>query len=418
MISKIIKIIPSGSEGKTVVKNFGYLSLLQIAGYAFPLITMPYLARVIGANGFGKIAFASAIIVWIQTIADWGFNYTATRDVAQNKDNIEKVSEIFSNVLWSRCFLMLLSLVILIIAIIIIPSFQAESTIILVTFIMVPGHILFPDWFFQALEKMKYTTIFNIIIKIIFSLLVFIVIKEPDDYIYQPLFISISYVVCGFISMWLIIKKWKYKILKPELNSIVRTIKYSTDVFLNNLFPNLYNSMSVMLLGVYGGSLSTGIFDGGNKFISISQQFHSVIARSFFPFLVRRTDKHSVFVKINILTGVFISFFLFMFSPFIIEIMLGPDFEHSVFVLRLLAISLIFLIISNTYGTNYLIIIHKERLLRRITMICSVIGMIFSYPLIKYYSFVGAALTILISRFLLGVTIYLFARKVKLQMKK
>lgn len=66
--------------------NFMWLSALQVAGYVFPLITMPYLARIIGVEGFGKIAFASAIMVWIQTIADWGFNLTATRDVAQNRE--------------------------------------------------------------------------------------------------------------------------------------------------------------------------------------------------------------------------------------------------------------------------------------------------------------------------------------------
>ena len=95
-ISKIKRRIANSKDGKIVFTNFGYLSLLQIAGYVFPLITMPYLARVIGADGFGKIAFASAIVVWIQTISDWGFNLTATRDVAQSRNDKDKVSHIFS----------------------------------------------------------------------------------------------------------------------------------------------------------------------------------------------------------------------------------------------------------------------------------------------------------------------------------
>ena len=107
--------IQQNKDGKVLVENFAYLSLLQVAGYVFPLITMPYLARVIGVEGFGKIAFASAIMVWIQTIADWGFNFTATRDVARNRDDEKKVSEIFSNVLWARCVLMVVSLVVLLV---------------------------------------------------------------------------------------------------------------------------------------------------------------------------------------------------------------------------------------------------------------------------------------------------------------
>ena len=97
---KLLKKIHNSNEARNVIQNFAWLSLLQVAGYIFPLITIPYLAVTIGVEGFGKIAFASAVIIWFQTIADWGFNYTATRDVAQNRNDREKVSKIFSNVLW------------------------------------------------------------------------------------------------------------------------------------------------------------------------------------------------------------------------------------------------------------------------------------------------------------------------------
>ena len=116
-IKEYITRIKKSKDGRTLVANFSYLTLLQVAGYIFPLITMPYLARVIGVEGFGKIAFASAIIVWFQTVSDWGFNFTATRDVAKNRDNKEKVSEIFSNVLWARCILTVVSFLLLVITI-------------------------------------------------------------------------------------------------------------------------------------------------------------------------------------------------------------------------------------------------------------------------------------------------------------
>ena len=166
-ISEIKKQINKSKDGKTVFANFGYLSLLQVAGYVFPLISMPYLARVIGADGFGKIAFASAIVVWIQTISDWGFNLTATRDVAQNRDDTELVSRIISNVLWARSILTLLSGIILLAVVLLVPYLRENADIIFVTFLLVPGHILFPEWFFQAIEKMKYTTLFNLLLKLV-----------------------------------------------------------------------------------------------------------------------------------------------------------------------------------------------------------------------------------------------------------
>src|SRR5690554_3117541 len=160
-LKKILARFKKSKDGKVLASNFGYLMLLQIAGYVFPLITIPYLARVIGVDGFGKIAFAAAVMVWFQTVSDWGFNYTATRDVARNRDDKEKVSEIFSNVLWARCLLMIVSFLLLLLAIFIVPIFRDNYAIILVTFLLVPGHIMFPDWFFQAMERMKYITILN-----------------------------------------------------------------------------------------------------------------------------------------------------------------------------------------------------------------------------------------------------------------
>ena len=409
--------IKNNSELKTILTNFSYLTVLQIAGYIFPLITMPYLARVIGVEGFSKIAFAAAIISWIQTIADWGFNYTATRDVAQNRSDSVAVSRIFSNVLWSRLFLTSLSLIILVALIFTIPSFRENASIILVTFILIPGHIFFPDWFFQALERMKYITIMNIIIKLIFTLLVFVFIKTQSDYILQPLFTSIGYLLCGAVSFFIILKKWGYQLYRPCFLSIISTIRQSTDVFVNNIAPNLYNSVSVILLGSVCGGGANGIFEGGNKLISIANQFISIISRAIFPFLSRRIEKHHIYAKINMSITVLASLVIFIFAPFLIRILLSPEFSESIVVLRILSISMIFLVMSNTYGVTYLMIQREERILRNITLVCSLIGMFISYPLISAYSYIGAAITIFISRFLLGVVTYFYARKVQSRSK-
>lgn len=398
-------------DSKVVFANFSWLMALQVAGYVFPLLTLPYLARVIGTEGFGKIAFATAIISWIQTIADWGFNFTATRDVAQNRENKEKVSEIFSNVFWARCILTFASGIVLFLCCLWISSFRDNALVIFVTFLMIPGHIFFPDWFFQAVEKMKYITILNILLKFIFTIAVFVFIKEKEDYVLQPLLTTIGYLICGIISLFIILQKWGYSIKKPQIHSILSTVNNSTDVFLNNMLPNLYNSFSVMLLGQFGGSVSTGIFDGGNKFLSIANQFLTVLSRAFFPFLSRRSDKISTFSKINMLSCLILTIFIFVSAPILVKLMLGPDFLESVVVLRVLAFSFVFIAMNNTYGQNYLIITKHEKELRNLTLVSSLVGMLISFPLVYYFSYFGAALTIVVSRILLGVLSYYYYKK-------
>lgn len=407
MIVKVLKScfkrLRISKDGKTVAANFGYLSLIQIAGYAFPLITMPYLARVIGTEGFGRIAFANAVLVWLQTVADWGFTFTATRDVAQNRDNKEKVSEIFSNVLWARCFLSFIAGLFLLLAIAFVPVFRENAFILLISYLLIPGHIMFPDWFFQAIEKMKYTTILGLIFRLFFTIMVFVVIKEQGDYFWQPLLTTIGYILCGIITFYLILKEWGYKLYPPKVKPVINSIKSSADVFLNNLMPNLYNSFSVLLLGFWGGSYANGIFDGGNKFATLIYQLQLVLSRAFYPFLSRRVDKHHIFALINNTIAFLMALFLFIFAPFLVHIMLGPEFEESIIVLRILSLSVFFLGLSNTYGTNYLIICHHESDLRNMTLIASIIGMTVAIPLVMKYTYIGAAITIVISRCLLGI---------------
>ena len=213
--------------------------------------------------------------------------------------------------------------------------------------------------------------------------------------------------------MYVILKKWGYTLYKPKFSEIFKTIKSSTDVFINNLMPNLYNSFSVLLLGAFWGANSNGLYDGGNKVPTIFYNFQAALSRAFFPFLSRHPERHGLYEKINIVSAVSGAVILVVLSPWIISILLGPDFSDSVPVMRILSISVIFLAMSFTYGTNYLIINHKEKALRNLTFASSIIGMFISIPLVYCFSYIGAAVTVLICRGLLGVGSWLLTLRYK-----
>lgn len=406
------RYLPKSKDGKALVGNFGYMMLLQVAGYLFPLITIPYLARVIGVEGFGKIAFAAAIVLWFQTISDWGFNYTATRDVAKNRYDPEKVSEIFSNVLWARMLLMLLSLGILLIATTFIPLLKENQLIILLTFLLVPGHIMFPEWFFQAVEKMKFITVFSLVSKAIFTAMVFIFITEKEDFILQPIFMSLGFIVCGLVAMYLIVVKWGVKIQAPNWNAITNTIKNSTDVFITNIMPNFYYGFSMLLVGFYGGVTSTGLLDAGRKFVGICEQFMNVISKVFYPFLARNKNKHNAYVIINLAISICAFVFLVLSAPLIIKIFFTPEFILAVPVLQISSLSLVFLSLRNIYGVNYLILYGYERVSRNIIIVTSVLGFFAAFPMVYYLDYIGAALVAVIIHALQGVWMMLSVKAI------
>ena len=400
-ISEKIRKIRVG-ESRTLISNFLSLSLLQIAGYIFPLLTVPYLANVIGVNRYGENAFGIAVIVYFQTLVDYGFVFSAVRDIARNRDNMNKVTEIYSKVMWARLFLVLLAFILLLSLIILVPKFMELKWVLLASFLMVIGHAMFPDWMFQALERMKYVTIFNVFVKIIFTVAVINFIKNEDDYLLQPIFTSLGYIISGIGAM-ILIRKWGIELNRPNLRVVFGGLKENFDLFINQLVPNLYNSASVLLLGFFHGNAANGIFDAANKFNLAGASLFSIISRTFYPFLSRRIDKHAYFRRINILCAIVVSLSLFILAPFIIHSFFPSDFDEAITTLRIVSISLIFLALNNVYGTNYLILKGKERRVRQITLYSSVIGLFTGIPAVYYLSYFGVAVTILVSRALMGI---------------
>lgn len=412
-ITSFLNRLNESKDGRALVSNTAYLFLLQVSGFIFPLLTIPYLARVIGVEGFGKIAFAAGVMIWLTTISDWGFNYTATRDVAKNKSSPEKVSEIFSNILWARCLLASVSFIFLLTLIAIVPYFRENSSILLVSFLMIPGNIFFPQWFFQALERMQFITIFSLVSKIIFTASVFIFIKEESDFILQPLFISLGNIVCGIAAMYVILRKWHIKLSYPNYQTIISAIKSSTDVFINNLMPNLYNSLGIVLLGLWWGTSANGIYDAGKKLIAIMHSFMDIIVKVTFPFLSRKIEAHNLFARVYLSASILLSLLAFLISPIFIKFFYTDAFDDALIVMRISSISIFLVAVSKVYGTNYLIIEGHEKILRNITIRSSLISFIISLPLIYFYGYIGAAITLVLAQFLIGASTARSAIKIK-----
>lgn len=417
MIIKKIKSLYKNKEAKVLLENIFSLSALQVIGYVVPFLTLPYLARIIGVEKFGVLAFATAIIVFLQTVTDYGFNYTAVRDIAQNRNNIEKISSIFCTVLYARLILTVLSFFLLVVMIMLIPTLQDYKSVLLLSFLAVPGYVVFPEWFFQAMEKMKYVTIMNILSKIIFTASIFLVVKQEEDYLLVPVLTALGFLVSGCIGMIYIIKFFNIHWKVPRLSEVISIVKGSTNMFISLALPNLYTNMSVIMLESLGGKFATGIFDGGNKFVGISQRLADVLSRAFYPLLARKIEKHTLYRVVSFTFSFLISVILFFGAEFIISFFYTEEFLEAATVLKIMSISPIFLFMMNVYGTNYLVLINKENILRNIVLGCSILGIILSYFLISKYSFIGAAYSIVSIWGIRGFSTWCFARKYRKRLK-
>ena len=169
-----LKNIFKSKEYKRILENMISLTGLQFASYILPLITLPYLTLVLGPEKFGLTQYAISLITYFQFFTDYGFNLSATRELAICRDDNQKISQIFSSVMFIKLCLCILSFIILLLIVMFIPKFNEDSYVYILTFGMVIGYMLFPTWLFQGLEYMRYTSILNIIGKIVFTVLIFI----------------------------------------------------------------------------------------------------------------------------------------------------------------------------------------------------------------------------------------------------
>lgn len=411
LYKKSQKKISQSKDAKILAENFLSLSALKLLGYIFPLITLPYLARVIGVDKFGELAFAAAIVIYFQTLVDFGFNYTAVRDIARIRDDSNKVSRIFSTIMVAKIILMLISLALLLVCIYIFPSFYENRQILLLTFLYIPGYIIFPDWFFQAMEQMKYITLLNLLAKLLFTGLVFVFIKEKSDYIFQPILTALGFFLSGMISIPLIIKKYKVKLCIPSFIEITNTIRGSWNMFISLFFPNLYTNFSIILLRTYSGMTATGLYSSGYKFIELTDQLSSVLSRTFYPFLARRMDKHKTYVIISFSISIIAGLFLFFGADLLIKIFYTTDFSASAKVIKIMSICPIFLFLMNTFGPNYLVLIGKDYILRNIIIFCSIGGFILSWIIVPKYSYIGVAITFTIVWGIRGFITWYYSNK-------
>lgn len=341
---------------RVLLENFFSLSALQIVGYILPLITIPYLVRVLGVEKYGLVNFSIAFAVYFQILTDYGFTLSATRDISIHRDNKKKISEIFSSVMIIKSLLMILSFIILYILVFSFNKFAVDWMIYFLAFGLVLGNLLFPVWFFQGMERMKYITVLNILANIIFTSSIFIFIKNPGDYLYVPFINSLGFIVSGVIAQWVILKSFQVKPFFPSKKILIDTFKDSTQYFLSRASVSVYTSSNTFFLGLFTNNIAVGYYSAAEKLYIAAQLLYSPLSQVVYPYMAKKENK-SFYRKIFKLTVSFnfiFSILIFIFSGLIIYTLYGSNFTESVNVLKILSIALIIVVPSVLLGYPFL----------------------------------------------------------------
>jgi PST family polysaccharide transporter len=352
-----------GETRSKLIRNFSSLTILQISNYLFPLITVPYLVRILGVENYGLANFVIAFTAYFITFSDYGFNLSATREAALNKNNNEELSIIFNSVLLIKLILFFSGFLLFSAIVFSFEIFSKNYILYLIAFISVLGNVLFPSWFFQGIERMNLISIFSIIVKVLFVISIFLFVKSINDVDLYLIINSASSLILGLVTIYYVYAKLNIKFLIPSKNNLTYQLKEGFHIFLSTLSINLYTTSNTFLLGLLAGNQAVGIFSGANKIREAYQGLLGNFGRTFYPHISEqfKENRSKAFAQIKkysvLVVGLsFISgLILFILAPQIISLVLGPDFREAVSVFQILAFVPAIIMISNIAGIQIML---------------------------------------------------------------
>ena len=413
-----LKNLLSTETRRRLFENFLSLSFLQVANYIFPLITLPYLVRVLGPEKFGLISFAQAFIGYFMILTDYGFNLSATREIAIYREDKERISEIFSSVMVIKFFLFLLSLGIMSAIIFTFEKFRQDWEIYYLTFGMVLGQVLFPVWFFQGMERMKYITFLNILAKLIFTIAIFVFVRKVEDYLYVPFLNSSGFIVAGVLGLWIILKDFGIKFKMPSWEGVKHEFKNGWHIFISTISINFYKNNSILILGLFANNEIVGYFTIAKRLIDLLNQIAGVISQTIYPYVSKQINiDYQKTIHFLQKVGLLIAFYtfvfgviLFVFSSKIIYIISGNYFSESILSLKLMAFVPMFIGI-NVPAVQMLLGKGFDKKFLKAVFIGAILDIILNFSLVPFFSYIGSCISVITVELLVTILLYIEALK-------
>ncbi len=390
-------------DKKRLLSNFFSLSALQGVNYILPLITLPYLVRILGVEYFGVLSFASSTVAYFSLITDFGFNLTATREISINRNDKNKLIEIFSSVLIIKFVLILISFFLLSILVFIFDKFKVNSLIYFLSFGVVLGQFLFPVWFFQGMEKMKYITYLNIFAKLIFTVAIFIFVQNKNDFWIVPLLTSSGFILAGFFSLFLIKKEFGVSFALQEFVILKHYFLESYHIFFSKLAISLYTISTTFILGILTNNTIVGYYSAAEKIIGAFKGLLQPALQTIYPFISKKTHQSKeeglIFIRkivfyIGIFAG-FISFFILFFADFLVDLLLGNQYQNSIIIVRILAAMPFMIGLSNVFGIQTMLNFGRRKAFTKILVSGSILNLFLAFTLVPSYQHIGSAISVL-----------------------
>jgi len=390
---------------RRVVGNATSIMAVQAGSYILPLINIPYLLRVIGPEHYGLIAFSQAVMTYFVTLNDYGFNLSATRELAVHRDDPVLRSELYSAVMTIKCSLCLVSLLILCALVHFVARFHSNGSVFFASFGIVVGTMMFPQWFFQGIEKMYWISVVNLTANLIFTVGIYFLVHHSSDYLIAAIIQAAGKLLAGILGLIILFSTEHVKLSVPTFGQLRHRFVDGWYLFVSAAAATLYTSSNAVVLGFVSGMTEVGYFSAAYKIFAAGTMLVSPMCQAIYPHvcsLAHRSRELAVnylrkaMVVIGGITFLGGLLVIVLAKP-IVRIAMGPKYMASVPVLELMALTPFACAINNIYGTQGMLNFGMKPQYSRIIVISAFFNSIILVPLCYWYKAPGAAASALIT---------------------
>lgn len=403
------------------VKTNYILNLINVGTQMlFPLLTFPYVCRILLPAQIGQVNFYNSIIGYISLFTCLGIPMYAVREVARERDDIVQMNRTTIEVLLLHTLLTLIGYVAVVILCLTVPQIKENIPLFLILSITLIFTVIGCDWFYNGIEDFKYITIRGIVVKSISVILLFLLVKSKEDLLWYGVYCVVGS-IGGNVFNFIRLRKYIHKenIIFAQLH-IFRHLKPAIKVFSFNVVISVYLQLNPVLLGFMKDTIAVAYFTAATKLMIMVTKISSSLGTVLMPRashlisegkkdefnkLIQKSYDFTLALTIPLVIG------LICMAPYIVRVFCGSQYEDAIITSQIIAPITLIVGLSNIMGMQVLYPIGKINTVVKCTIYGAITNVILNLALIPFFSFNGTAIAYLGAEVATTLSMYIIAKQ-------
>lgn len=395
----------------------GAVLLGQISSFAYPLVSIPFLSRLLGATGLGALLLAMSIVQIVVLVVDFGFGMSAMREVAVTRSR-QRLVQVVSRTLLAKLVLAGAATALLLPVVALSPTLRPHWQLYAIGAALLLGAVAYPMWLLQGLGKMKTFAALTAVSRLMCLVGLLLTVKTADDInlamVWQFAPASLSAVLC-----WIYLRRAGLGNLRRQSpRAVWRTIKGSAPLFVSSMATMIIASINTVALGALSTAHQVAYYGTAERFSNAARGILGGVQQSMLPRMTAAAEAGEQMLRRTIMIGVAGVFLLagaglFAVSKVLVPWYLGAGFDAAITPVRLLSVGLAVTGVSSAFSLA-LVSVHRYRTFSTVMAVCAAVHVIILIPACLIGGAAGAALTVAITESLtasLLATTYWMARR-------